>query len=185
VSASANPGRLIAVDGVGHPAVAAAAREALAGVPRRQRGGISWWDASGVFEELAIAGPEATTASPRTLLLLYAADLAFRLRWEIRPLLEEGRTVVAAPYVATAMAFGRAVGIEPEWMENLFQFAPPADATMAADAPVAARVGGRGFIEFSCGLLEDGRHRAAKQIAARVERRLRPRRPRRASSMKS
>ena len=40
------------------------------------------------------------------LLLLYAADLAFRLRWEIRPALAEGYTVVAAPYVETAVAFG-------------------------------------------------------------------------------
>ena len=33
-----------------------------------------------------------TRASPssRTLLLLYAADLAFRLRWEIGPALDEG-----------------------------------------------------------------------------------------------
>ena len=44
---------------------------------------------------------------PRTLLLLYAADLAFRLRWEIRPALAEGHTVIAAPYLDTAFAFSR------------------------------------------------------------------------------
>ena len=51
------------------------------------------------------------TASPRTLLLLYAADLAFRLRWEIRPALDAGQTVIAAPYLDTAFAFGRACGL--------------------------------------------------------------------------
>jgi thymidylate kinase len=39
--------------------------------------------------------------SPRTLILLYAADLHFRLRWQILPALDEGQTVVAAPYVET------------------------------------------------------------------------------------
>ena len=65
-----------------------------------------------MFQELAVADEAAGAPSARTLLLLYAADLAFRLRWQIRPALAEGRTVVAAPYVDTAMAFGRAAGLE-------------------------------------------------------------------------
>ena len=69
---------LIAVDGVDPSAIVAAARVAL-GSP--SRGGISKWDASGVFQELAVADEAAGAPSPRTLLLLYAADLAFRLRW--------------------------------------------------------------------------------------------------------
>ena len=48
----------------------------------------------------------------RTLALVYAADLAFRLRWEIRPVLDAGGVVVASPYVETAVAFG--VGLRPE-----------------------------------------------------------------------
>ena len=47
----------------------------------------------------------------RTLTLVYAADLAFRLRWEIRPVLEAGGVVIAAPYVETAVAFGAACGL--------------------------------------------------------------------------
>src|SRR5258706_129410 len=112
---------LIAVDGVDAAAVLAAARGAL-GTP--SRGGISRWDASGVFQELAVADPSAGAPSARTLLLLYAADLAFRLRWQIRPALAEGRTVVAAPYVDTAVAFGRAAGLKAGWLANLFRFAP-------------------------------------------------------------
>ena len=34
----------------------------------------------------------------------------FRLRWEIRPVLEAGGVVIAAPYVETAVAFGAAAG---------------------------------------------------------------------------
>src|SRR5205814_3219821 len=119
--------RLIAVDGVNGAAVRAAARAEHVAVPRARRGGVSVWDASGIFEDLAVADREAGAPSARTLLLLYAADLAFRLRWEIRPTLAEGRSVVAAPYVDTAIAFGRAAGLTSAWLSNLFQFAPRPD----------------------------------------------------------
>ena len=139
--------QLIAVDGVDPAAVLAGARAAL-GQP--SRGGISQWDASGVFQELAVADAAAGAPSARTLLLLYAADLAFRLRWEIRPALAEGRTVVAAPYVHTALAFGRAAGLKPSWLMNLFRFAPRANTRLFAHTTAgrAAAVKG-GFVGFS------------------------------------
>lgn len=112
---------LIAVDGLEPGLLLADARAALRGYTG---GGISRWDASGIFQELAVADKAAGTPSARTLLLLYAADLAFRLRWQIRPALAEGRTVVAAPYVDTAYAFGRAAGLKPSWLMNLLKFAP-------------------------------------------------------------
>src|SRR5712692_11563593 len=114
---------LVSVDGVNGAAVKTAARAVLAETGRARRGGVSAWDASGLFEELAVADQEAGTPSARTLLLLYAADLAFRLRWEIRPALAEGRLVVGAPYVATAIAFGRAAGLRGGWLTDLFGFA--------------------------------------------------------------
>ena len=89
---------LISIDGVNGGAVAEAARDALSQVGGGP-GGISVWDASGVFGDLAAGGDEAGAPSARTLLLLYASDLMFRLRWEIEPALAEGKTVVAAPYV--------------------------------------------------------------------------------------
>ena len=141
-------GHLIAVDGVSGVAVAAEARRVLK-ASGRARGGISWWDASGLFDQLTVAGEEAGAASPRTLLLLYAADLAFRLRWEIEPTLDEGKTVVAAPYVDTAVAFGRAAGLRGRWLSNLFQFAPrPATRRDVAAGPRSG-VARSGFVEFA------------------------------------
>jgi hypothetical protein len=169
MSARPRTGRLVAVEGVSHGAIVAAARENLAAAPRAARGGISWWDASGLFEELAMGSDEAGPASARTLLLLYAADLAFRLRWEIRPLLARGRTVVAAPYVETAVAFGRAAGVPVEWIRDLFQFAPAADGVVTAPAPRKAPAGARGFVEFGCEhLVRGGRRGTAKQLAERA-----------------
>jgi hypothetical protein len=150
---TSNPA-LIAVDGVDPAALLAEARAAL-GAP--SRGGISKWDASGVFQELAVADEAAGAPSARTLLLLYAADLAFRLRWQIRPALAEGRTVVAAPYVDTALAFGRAAGLKPSWLMNLFRFAPrPQQRRFVHERGARAAAISSGFVGFSCRQMSGG-----------------------------
>jgi hypothetical protein len=161
---------LIAVDGVQAAALLAEARAALAGA---SPGGISRWDASGVFQELAVADETAGAASARTLLLLYAADLAFRLRWQIRPALAEGRTVVAAPYVDTAVAFGRAAGLKPAWLAHLFRFAPRATQRRFVHAGNRASTVDGGFVRFSCDHITAGkgaRQRILQETAAQLRR---------------
>jgi hypothetical protein len=149
--------RLIAVDGVTAAAIAAGARAVPPSAPRTRRTGISRWDASGVFEELAIADVAAGQPSARTLLLLYAADLAFRLRWEIRPALEAGRSVIAAPYTDTAVAFGRAAGLGAGWLHDLFGFAPrPAERRFVELTGLTSTRTTHGFVEFGCRCLAAG-----------------------------
>jgi hypothetical protein len=152
--------KLLSIDGVDAPAVLAAARHAIVG---RRRGGISHWDASGIFQELGVADAAAGAPSARTLLLLYAADLAFRLRWEIRPALAAGRTVVAAPYVATAVAFGRAAGVPAAWLTNLFRFAPPPSERRFVSAARDATAGD-GFVEFACELVGTANGHSRRQL---------------------
>jgi thymidylate kinase len=167
-------GALIAIDGVDAASVLAAAKRALKTHPR---GGISRWDASGVFQEMAVADSAAGAPSPRTLLLLYAADLAFRLRWQIRPALAEGRTVVAAPYVDTATAFGRAAGLPPSWLMNLFRFAPRPAQRHFVHAPARKRVeAGDGFVAFGCARMAgtrgaDERRRVIDRMVQELRRR--------------
>lgn len=158
-------GALISVDGLYGSAVKAAARTALGGIERAKRGGISSWDASGVFEELVVAGDEAGAPSARTLLLLYAADLAFRLRWEIRPALADGRVVVAAPYVDTAVAFGRAAGMNIGWLRNLFAFAP-----RPAESHYVERTAGSDTAGSGAGLIELADSRMAAPTGASRDR---------------
>ena len=120
------PGRLIAIDGTRGKDVDAAARAVMASL-NNGRGlecVISRIDASGLFGELASGKAKV---SPRSLTLVYAADLAFRLRWEIRPVLEAGGVVIASSYVDTAIAIGGAYGLDHDWMRELFRFAPAAD----------------------------------------------------------
>jgi hypothetical protein len=142
--------RLIAIDGVNGNAMSAAAKSRIA-YEKRRRVGISHWDASGIFGEVVVAEEAAGRPSARTLLLLYAADLAFRLRWEIKPALEEGLLVVAVPYVDTAIAFGRAAGLDAAWLTEMFNFAPRPGERRLIPASAARSISDRkGFVEFGC-----------------------------------
>jgi hypothetical protein len=109
-----------------------------------------------VFEDLVVGVEKAGEPSARTLVLLYAADLAFRLRWEIRPALGEGRVVAAAPYVATAIAFGRAAGLPAGWLKDLFSFAARPDEVRYVDDAADEDNSSGGFIEFGCERLAAG-----------------------------
>src|SRR5258705_215400 len=97
-----------------------------------RNGGAGWssWDASNTFYELRMSKAKYLAPPPRTLLLLYASDLMFRLRWEIEPALQEGQTVLAAPYVESAVALGMALGLSKDWLTELFSFARKPDASL-------------------------------------------------------
>ena len=184
MSAAAIPGRakLIAVDGVDAQAVLAAAKAALAastsGAPAGARGGVSRWDASGIFQDLEVAEDDAGSPSPRTMLLLYAADLAFRLRWQVRPALAEGRTVVVAPYVETAIAYGRAAGLPANWLANLFRFAPrPSERHVVAARGTNAAAVKDGFVGFASAHVAGKGAHARQVLITATERHLRRRRP--------
>lgn len=142
-----NGGRLIALEGVNGTSLRQSAKK-LAG-ESNPRGAVSCWDASGIFDELAIIRTDDVgEPSMRTLLLLYAADLAFRLRWQIKPALAEGRVLIVAPYVDTAIALGRAAGIDRRWLRDLFAFAPKPSERHYIDASVANV--GDSIVECAC-----------------------------------
>ncbi len=150
---------LVAVEGVHGPDVAEAASILAHELTAAQvTSGISRWDASGLFGDVAAAAAAARDVSPRTLMLLYAADLAFRLRWEIAPALESGLIVIVAPYVETATAFGVAAGLPADWLQTLFRFAPaPARTVVLRDRRpdrVWKRQPDRGLGELAATLLD-------------------------------
>src|SRR5689334_6395747 len=118
-------GRLLAVEGSGGRSMTVAAKRLVRDLKRQDvEAGVCSWDASAIFFQILNGARGIPAPSPRTLILLYASDLAFRLRWQIRPALEEGLTVVAAPYLETVIGFGRATGLPRLWLKNVFQFAP-------------------------------------------------------------
>jgi thymidylate kinase len=168
----ARQGQLLAVDGAHGADVAEAAVTLTKLLARRDTAcGISRWDASGLFADVAAAPVAQRDVSPRSLVLLYAADLAFRLRWEIQPALEQGLAVVAAPYVATATTFGLATGLSAEWLASLFRFAPPARTAVLAErkpSRVWKRKPDRGFGECCTTLLEATPEGFARKKARRA-----------------
>lgn len=153
-----NLARLIAIDGSRGADVAKSAKRLAAALQARGvTCVISRWDASGLFGELAQA-PERSATSPRTLSLIYAADLAFRLRWEIRAALDAGAVVIAAPYVETAIAFGAGCGLPEQWLRELLRFAPVPDVQGLArerklDRSWQPRLD-RGYPEYCAALFE-------------------------------
>jgi hypothetical protein len=136
-------GTLVAIDGVNGLALETAAR-ALARENRKRRAAVSGWDASGI--------------------LLYAADLAFRLRWEVKPALAQGRMIIVAPYVNTAIAFGRAAGLDARSLGEMFAFAPVPDDTRIIEAAASRSLSDRtGFVEFGCDQLLGARSKAVRR----------------------
>jgi hypothetical protein len=170
------------VDGLSGRALTRAARR----LASDEGAGVSWWDASGIFGDVDAAGIDVARPSARTVILLYAADLAFRLRWEIRPAVAEGRHVVAAPYVDTAMAFGRAAGLDEAWLRSLFAFAPEPDERVYVDGKPAAGTAGQGFLEFTCRRLGAMEARKSRQdLLTRTQARLKAARQRTAGARKA
>jgi hypothetical protein len=169
---SEHPGRLIAIDGSRGKDTGAAAAAVIDGLKaKRLDCAISRFDASGLFGELAAAARGDRQISIRTLTLVYAADLAFRLRWEIRPVLEAGGVVIASPYVETAVAFGTACGLDEEWIRELLRFAPKAGFRGNADERKINKGWkprlDRGYAEYSAAMLEASSPRLASKSARR------------------
>jgi hypothetical protein len=145
-------GQLLSLDIVDGRDAVPAAKKLLKS--RHVQGGISTWDASSIFFEMHNLEVN-DKPSPRTLVLLYAADLFFRLRWEITPALEEGKCVVAAPYVETAYALGAIVGLPKKWILEVFRFAPKATESFRTNGAVSSQMepATAGFIEFCSSIL--------------------------------
>ena len=152
-------GRLVALDGTNGAMLRSEAERLARLCCGTADPAWSLWDASSTFYELRMVKAKNLTPTPRALMLLYASDLLFRLRWEIQPTLQEGRTVVAAPYVASAMAFGVAAGLPKEWIEELFSFAPKPEASFRLKEKKKGKEkkkdgnGEPGFVEFFCASL--------------------------------
>jgi thymidylate kinase len=152
-------GRLVALDGTNGAMLRSEAERLARLCCGAADPAWSLFDASNTFYELRMVKARNLTPTPRVLMLLYASDLLFRLRWEIQPTLQEGRTVVAAPYVASAMAFGAAAGLPKDWLEELFSFAPKPEASFRLKEKKKGKEkkkdgnGEPGFVEFFCASL--------------------------------
>jgi dTMP kinase len=81
---------------------------------------------------------------PIETVLLYAADLAERIEQVIMPSLQAGLVVLADRYVYTPMARAETRGVDPDWLDRLFAFAPPPDLTFLLDVDAETALARRG-----------------------------------------
>ena len=146
-------GQLVSIDALGNHDLLPAARSLLKS-RAGQEGGFSTWDASHIFYELQ-ALKTGELPSARTLLLLYAADLRFRLRWQILPALDEGQLMVAIPYVETGIAFGLACGLPRKWLDEIFRFAPVPAESFWLDGKPGSSSSKDGFLEYCSRILPE------------------------------
>ncbi len=146
------PGVLITVegtDGVGRTTQVTLLREWL----EVQGYGVieTGWTRSPLIGNTISRAKRARRLNRLTYALLYAADFADRLEKEVMPALRSGFVVLADRYVFTAFARDVVRGADPQWVRDLFGFAPKPHLTLYLKIDVATlirRAIARGAIDY-------------------------------------
>jgi len=99
---------------------------------------------------------QGTTLGQRTLDLFYATDFADRLETDILPALRAGFVVLTDRYVYSIIARSTVRGIDPDWLRDLYRFAPLAHGVFYLRVDIAHLVprvlAGGGFDFWESGM---------------------------------
>lgn len=94
------------------------------------------WNSSRLVRRSMQRGKKKNLLTPTTFSLLHAVDFADRLTYQILPPLKAGMIVLADRYVYTAFARDVARGVHPEWVRQVYGFAPRPDLTLYFRVPI-------------------------------------------------
>src|SRR5260221_5339116 len=94
------------------------------------------WNSSRLVRHSMQRGKKKNLLTPTTFSLLHAVDFADRLTYQIVPPLKAGMIVLADRYVYTAFARDVARGIHPDWVREVYGFAPRPDLTFYFRVPI-------------------------------------------------
>ncbi len=94
------------------------------------------WNSSRLVRRSMQRGKKKNLLTPTTFSLLHAVDFADRLTYQILPPLKAGMTVLADRYAFTAFARNVARGVHPEWVRQVYSFAPRPDLTFYFRVPI-------------------------------------------------
>jgi dTMP kinase len=94
------------------------------------------WNSSRLVRRSMQRGKKKNLLTPTTFSLLHAVDFADRLTYQILPPLKAGIIVLADRYVYTAFARDVARGVHPEWVRQVYAFAPRPDLTLYFRVPI-------------------------------------------------
>lgn len=149
---SGYPGRLICIegtDGAGRSTQIALLREEL---EDRGYGVVHTAMARGGLTERGLRrAKEGHTLGRLTMDLFYATDLADRLTTTVLPSLRGGFIVFTDRYIYSAMARSIVRGTDPDWIEDVYRFAPKPHETFYLDVEVehlVPRVLSRGGFDY-------------------------------------
>jgi len=131
------PGRLIAVEGIdgsGKSTQLLLLERWL--IAQGYRVHFTEWNSSLLVRRSMKRGKKKDLLTPTTFSLLHAVDFADRLTYQIVPPLKAGMIVLADRYVYTAFARDVARGVHPEWVREVYGFAPRPDLTFYFRVPI-------------------------------------------------
>jgi len=94
------------------------------------------WNSSLLVRRSMRRGKKKDLLTPTTFSLLHAVDFADRLTYKIIPPLKAGMVVLADRYVYTAFARDTARGVHPDWLRNVYGFAPRPDLALYFRVPI-------------------------------------------------
>lgn len=113
---------------------------------------FSEWNSSAMVKSTTSLGKKERILTPTTFSLLQATDFADRWENNILPLLKAGVIVLADRYAFTGFARDVARGVDPEWVRNLYSFAPMPDLVfyfrVPLDTAIDRIVSGRTQIKY-------------------------------------
>jgi dTMP kinase len=99
------------------------------------------WNSSTLVRRSMKRGKKKDLLTPTTFSLLHAVDFADRLMYQILPPLRAGMIVLADRYVFTAFARDVARGVHPQWVRDVYGFAPCPDLTLYFRVPIDVSLG--------------------------------------------
>ncbi len=101
---------------------------------------FSEWNSSKLVKSTTKLAKKQKMFTPTTFSLLQATDFAERWENRILPMLKAGAIVLADRYAFTAFARDVARGVDPQWVRNLYSFAPQPDIVMYFRVPLDVAV---------------------------------------------
>lgn len=131
------PGRLLVFEGLDGSGKSTQAHLLLKWLSARgYRAFFTEWNSSDLVSSIIRRGKKKNLLTPTTFSLLHATDFADRFERNILPPLRAGYIVICDRYIFTAFSRDVARGCDPEWVRNLYAFAPPPDKTFYFRVPV-------------------------------------------------
>lgn len=99
---------------------------------------VSEWKTSKLMPGVIDQAKERNLLNANTFSLLYACDFTDRLERNIIPALKAGLIVLMDRYIYTGFARDVVRGVQPDWVRNVYNFAPQPDMVFYLEMPVKA-----------------------------------------------